>query len=52
VLFNSTIKYNIGYGDTTAGEAAIHEAADAADMHDRIQSFPDGKIRELIGPSH
>jgi ABC-type multidrug transport system fused ATPase/permease subunit len=42
ILFNETIKYNIGYGDPTATEEQIIEAAKAAQIHDRIMSFPEG----------
>lgn len=42
VLFNSSIKYNIGYGKFGAGDEEIVTAAKAAQIHDRILSFPDG----------
>ncbi|KAJ3405358.1 ATP-binding cassette sub- B member 6, mitochondrial [Chytriomyces hyalinus] len=41
VCFNDTIGYNIGYGDTTADSAAIQSAAQKAQIHDKIMSFPD-----------
>ncbi|KAL1502511.1 hypothetical protein ABEB36_007645 [Hypothenemus hampei] len=41
VLFNNTIKYNIKYGRMTATDADVIEAARAADIHDKILSFPD-----------
>jgi ABC-type multidrug transport system ATPase subunit len=42
VLFNSAIGYNIGYGKFGASQDEIEAAAKAAQMHDRILSFPDG----------
>ncbi|KAH7915239.1 hypothetical protein BJ138DRAFT_178160 [Hygrophoropsis aurantiaca] len=42
VLFNTTIAYNIGYGKFDATPAETEAAAQAAQMHDRIMSFPDG----------
>ncbi|KAI0780187.1 hypothetical protein C8Q74DRAFT_1263689 [Fomes fomentarius] len=42
VLFNSSIKYNIGYGKFGASDEEIVTAAKAAQIHDRILSFPDG----------
>ncbi|ETW80963.1 ABC transporter [Heterobasidion irregulare TC 32-1] len=42
VLFNATIAYNIGYGKFGASQEELEEAAKAAQMHDRILSFPDG----------
>ncbi len=42
VLFNDTIRYNIGYGRADASEAEIEEAARAASIHDFIMSLPDG----------
>lgn len=41
VLFNNSIKYNIQYGRRTATDADIIQAARAADIHDRILTFPD-----------
>ncbi|KZT56170.1 hypothetical protein CALCODRAFT_544293 [Calocera cornea HHB12733] len=41
VLFNETIAFNIGYGKFDATEEEIEAAARAAQMHDRIMSFPD-----------
>lgn len=43
VLFNDTILYNIGYGNLDAPEDAIFRAAKAAQIHDKILTFPDGK---------
>jgi len=42
VLFNTTIKYNIQYGRINATDDEIYEAAKAADIHEKIMSFPDG----------
>ncbi|KAI0509095.1 hypothetical protein F5B22DRAFT_618425 [Xylaria bambusicola] len=41
VLFNATIMYNLLYADRTASEADVHEACKAANIHERIMSFPD-----------
>ncbi|KZO92619.1 P-loop containing nucleoside triphosphate hydrolase protein [Calocera viscosa TUFC12733] len=41
VLFNETIGFNIGYGKFDASEEEIETAARAAQMHERIMSFPD-----------
>ncbi|THV06790.1 hypothetical protein K435DRAFT_834092 [Dendrothele bispora CBS 962.96] len=42
VLFNTTIRYNIGYGKFGASDEEIENAARSAQMHDRIMSFPLG----------
>jgi ATP-binding cassette, subfamily B, heavy metal transporter len=42
LLFNDTIKYNIAYGRAGATEAEIIAAARAAQIHDFIQSLPEG----------
>jgi ATP-binding cassette subfamily B protein len=42
VLFNDSIRYNIGYGRPEAGEAKVEAAAKAAHIHDFIVSLPDG----------
>lgn len=41
-LFNNDIRTNILYGDTKASDEAVEAAALAAQIHDRILSFPDG----------
>lgn len=41
MLFNETVRYNIGYGNHEASEEEIAEAAKSAAIHDRILSFPD-----------
>ncbi|XP_009581688.1 PREDICTED: ATP-binding cassette sub-family B member 6, mitochondrial, partial [Fulmarus glacialis] len=42
VLFNDTIANNIRYGRILATDQEVQEAAQAAGIHDRILSFPDG----------
>ncbi|KAF9326750.1 Homocysteine S-methyltransferase 1 [Podila minutissima] len=42
VLFNDSIFYNINYGRTSASKEEVEEAAKAAQIHDKIQEFPDG----------
>ncbi|KMK66781.1 ABC transporter ATP-binding protein/permease [Puniceibacterium sp. IMCC21224] len=42
VLFNDTIGYNIAYGRDGATEDEIFDAARAAQIHDFIQSLPEG----------
>jgi ATP-binding cassette, subfamily B, heavy metal transporter len=42
VLFNDTVAYNIGYGNTLASQAQIEDAAKAAHIHDFITSTPKG----------
>lgn len=42
VLFNDTIQNNIRYGKVCASDEEVEQAAQAADIHDRIASFPDG----------
>ena len=42
VLFNDTIRYNIGYGRPGATQAEIEDAARRAQIHDFILSLPDG----------
>ncbi|CAE6494710.1 unnamed protein product [Rhizoctonia solani] len=42
VLFNNTIAYNIGYGKLGSSTEEIENAARAAQIHERIISFPDG----------
>ncbi len=47
-LFNDTIRNNILYGDTSASEERIEEAARAALAHDFIMQFP-MKYETMIG---
>ena len=42
VLFNDTIRYNIGYGHAEAGMREIQEAAKVARIHDFITQHPHG----------
>jgi ATP-binding cassette subfamily B protein len=42
VLFNDTIRYNIGYGRPGASQAEIEEAAKAAQVHDFVLRLPAG----------
>lgn len=48
VLFNADVMYNVRYGRTTASDEDIHHAARAADIHDRIISFPD-QYNTMVG---
>lgn len=48
VLFNESIAYNIGYGKDGATQAEIEEAAKAARIYDRIQTFPDGMCNQAF----
>ena len=42
VLFNDTLRYNIGYARPDAGQAAIEAAACAANIHGFIAALPKG----------
>ncbi|KAF7731683.1 Homocysteine S-methyltransferase 1 [Apophysomyces ossiformis] len=42
VLFNDTILYNIRYGNVNANDDAVFRAAKAAQIHEKILSFPEG----------
>ncbi|KAI0217598.1 ATP-binding cassette-type vacuolar membrane transporter Hmt1 [Massospora cicadina] len=42
VLFNEDVRYNICYGKPAATDSEIAYAAKAAQIHDRISSFPAG----------
>lgn len=48
VLFNDTIAYNIGYGNTQATQTQIEQAAQAARIHDFVMSTPKG-YATLVG---
>lgn len=52
VLFNDTIMYNIHYGDIQASEDDVIKAASAAQIHDRILTFPDGKVGSHLNAYH
>jgi ATP-binding cassette subfamily B protein len=41
-LFHATIRDNLRYADEEATDAQLEAAARAANIHDRIMSFPDG----------
>lgn len=43
VLFNETIRYNIGYGRQGATDNEIEDAAKAAEIHNFILSHPEGE---------
>ncbi len=42
VLFNDTIRYNIGYGKPSASQDEIEQAAKLAQVHDFVSRLPDG----------
>ncbi len=42
VLFNDTIRYNIGYGDPDAMPEQIEQAARDAAIHEFVEGLPDG----------
>ncbi|MDB5398723.1 MAG: metal transporter permease [Rhodopila sp.] len=42
VLFNDTIRYNIGYGRPDASQAEIEQAAKSAQVHDFVLKLPEG----------
>ena len=48
VLFNDTIFYNIAYGNTEASREEVIAAAQAAHIHDLIESLPD-KYEAMVG---
>lgn len=44
ILFHVfSVRFNIQYGRITASETEVEEAAAAADIHDRILTFPNGR---------
>ncbi len=47
VLFNDTIRYNIGYGRPNATDAEIEEAARMAQIEDFILNLPEGYDTEV-----
>lgn len=49
MLFNASIRDNIGYGKLDASDEEIEAAAKAADAHDFIMSLPDG-YDTIVGP--
>lgn len=42
VLFNATILYNLRYANPEATESQVQDACKAANIHERILTFPDG----------
>jgi ATP-binding cassette subfamily B protein len=42
VLFNDTIRYNVGYGKPSASHAEIEQAARMAQVHDFVTRLPEG----------
>ncbi|CAF0760216.1 unnamed protein product [Adineta steineri] len=48
VLFNKNILYNIRYGRVTATDREVENAARTAEMHDRINTFPEG-YKTIVG---
>eukprot|EP00794_Sanderia_malayensis_P015285 gene15285-16862_t len=42
VLFNDTVRYNIRYGRVDAEAEEVNQAAQAADIHDKIVTLKDG----------
>ncbi|KAL4222048.1 ATP-binding cassette sub- B member 6 [Mactra antiquata] len=48
VLFNNDILYNIRYGRITGTDDEVHSAANSADIHQRILSFPN-KYETMVG---
>jgi ATP-binding cassette, subfamily B, heavy metal transporter len=42
VLFNDTIRYNVGYGKPSASHAEIEQAARMAQVHDFVTHLPEG----------
>uniref|UniRef100_A0A8C2HFT0 ATP-binding cassette sub-family B member 6 n=1 Tax=Cyprinus carpio TaxID=7962 RepID=A0A8C2HFT0_CYPCA len=48
VLFNDNIRDNIRYGRVTATDQEVEEAAIAADIHDKIITFPDSENHFII----
>ncbi|CAF1130323.1 unnamed protein product [Adineta ricciae] len=48
VLFNRDILYNIRYGRVTATDREVENAARTAEMHERIQTFPEG-YKTVVG---
>lgn len=48
VLFNDTIRDNIRYGRVSACDHEVEEAALAADIHDKIMTFPEGDLENRL----
>ncbi len=43
MLLNNVCRYNIRYGRVEASDKDVEDAAQTADIHERILTFPDGK---------
>lgn len=52
VLFNDDIRNNIRYGRISATDQEVEEAAIAADIHDRIMTFPEGFFTASLQTHH
>ncbi|CAJ0581110.1 unnamed protein product, partial [Mesorhabditis spiculigera] len=48
VLFNDTIRYNIRFGNPTASDEEVEEAAKAAMIHEKIMALPN-RYETLVG---
>lgn len=48
VLFHDTVRYNIRYGQMDADDGGVEEAAMAADIHQKILTFPE-KYATVVG---
>jgi ABC-type multidrug transport system fused ATPase/permease subunit len=44
MLFNDSIMNNIRYARISASDKEVYDACKAAAFHDKIMSFPDGKL--------
>jgi ATP-binding cassette subfamily B protein len=42
VLFNDTVRYNIGYGRPDASDSEVEDAAKMAQVHDFVRKLPEG----------
>ncbi|KAI0128600.1 hypothetical protein BJ170DRAFT_579959 [Xylariales sp. AK1849] len=47
VLFNDTLMYNLKYANQKATEEDVYAACQAASIHERIMSFPDGYFTKV-----
>lgn len=47
-LFSTSIRENIAYGNVTASQEQIEQAARIAQMHDFIESLPDGYDTKIV----
>jgi ABC-type transport system involved in Fe-S cluster assembly fused permease/ATPase subunit len=44
MLFNDSIMNNVRYARISASDKEVYEACQAAAIHDKIMSFPDGML--------